>query len=135
MIKSSLMLCAEGIIRDAETNNISVFKIFENIIPEGLPLFFPRFMVLVFLDREDKDPSEIKCTLRIKLNQENLVEKVVSISFQNKKRNRIIANIGGLPIEKQGTLETSLWLGDKMLNKYKVVINEPRKTTVETKQG
>lgn len=135
MISSSLMLCAEGVIRDAETNNISVFKIFENITPEALPLLIPRFMVLAFLQRDDSDPLKIKCTLRITLNEEKILEQALNINFQGKKRNRTIINIGGLPILKQGILGTSLWLDDDMLNQYKVVVQEPRKPKVETQQG
>lgn len=135
MIRSSLMLCAQGVIRDAETNNISVFAIFENITPEGLPLLIPRFMVLAFLERDDSDPSEIKCSLRITLGEETILEQVLDINFQDKKRNRTIINIGGLPVSKQGTLETSLWLANEMLNQYKIEVKEPRKPKVETHQG
>ena len=129
------MLCADGVIRDAETNNISVFTIFENITPEGLPLLIPRFMILAFLQRDDSDPSEIKCTLRITLNEEKILEQALDINFQGKKRNRTIINIGGLPIAKQGTLNTSLWLDNEILNQYKIEVAEPRKPKVETHQG
>lgn len=135
MIRSSLMLCANGVIRDAETNNISVFTIFENITPEGLPLLIPRFTVLAFLERDDSDPSEIKCSLLITLNEETILKQALDINFQDKKRNRTIVNISGLPIAKQGTLETSLWFNDNMLNRYKVDIKEPRRPKVETSQG
>ena len=131
MIRSILMLCADGIIRDAETNLISVFKIYENIVPEGLPLFIPRFMILAFLQRDDSDPSEIKCTLRITLNEEKILEQALNINFKGKARNRTIINVGGLPIPKQGMLETSLWLNDDMLNQYKIMVQEPRKPKVE----
>ena len=129
------MLCAEGIIRDTETNRISVFQIFEHITPEGLPLLFTHFKILVFIDREDKDPSEIKFNLRINLNKEKLLEKAVSVNFHDKKRNRTIINVGGLTIGNPGILQASIWLDDKMLNEYKVIINEPRKPKVETRQG
>jgi len=135
MIRSSLMLCADGVIRDAETNNISVFKIFETITPEGLPLLIPRFMVLAFLERDDSDPSEIKCSLQITLSEETILEQVLDINFQGKKRNRTIINIGGLPVRKQGTLETSLWLDNEKLNHYNIEVAEPRKPKVKIQQG
>ncbi|MBA7578945.1 hypothetical protein ES708_20811 [subsurface metagenome] len=134
MIKSNVMLCADNVIRDAETDLISIVGIAEDIIPEGLPLFIPRFMILIFLQRDDSDPSDIKCTLRITLNGDQLLEKTLTIGFKGKKRNRTIINIGGLPIAKQGILETSLWLDDKMLNQYKMVVKEPRKLKVEIQQ-
>jgi len=127
------MLCADRVIRDAQSNSISVINIFEEIKPEGLPLFISRFMVFVLLKRKtDEDPSKIRCKLRIAIGSNNLLEHVLNIDFQDKKRNRTIVNIGGLVIPSSGILETSIWLDERMLNTFQVEIREPRRTKVVT---
>lgn len=137
MISSSLMFCADGIIRDANKNSISAFNIFEEVTPEGLPLIYPRFMVFALLHRDTGDQTEIACTLRISIGGKTFFEKTFRVDFQDKKRNRTIVNIGGLVIPNFGTLETSLWLDQHLLNQFKFVVNKPRKpkVKVEPSQG
>lgn len=134
MITSSLMICADRIIRDATTNNISVINIIENIAPEGLPLFIQRFMIFALLDRnKEEDPSQIKCTVRIRISGNKLLERNLNVDFQDKERNRTIIDIGGLVIPTIGTLEASLLLQRRVLNKYTLIVKAPRRIDV-TKQ-
>lgn len=135
MIRSSLMFCAEGITRDAETNAISAFTIIEEIAPEGLPLILTRFTVFALLHRDTGDRTVINCTLRISIGNKILFEQPVKANFQDKKRNRTIVSIRGLVIPDFGTLEVSLWLRQNLLNKSEILVHEPRKPKVDTRQG
>lgn len=135
MIRSSLMFCADSIIRDSETNTISAFSIIEEIAPEGLPLYLTRFTVFALLHRDTRDRTVIKCTLRISIGDKILFEQPVKVNFQNKKRNRTIVNIRGLVIPDFGTLEISLLLDQNLLNKFETLVHEPRKPKVDTHQG
>lgn len=136
MITSSLMLCADRVIRDAETNNISVIGILEGITPEGLPLFVPRLMIFALLNRDkEEDPSQIKCTIRIGIGDSKILEHELDIDFQDKARNRTIVNIGGLVISTNGMLEVSLLLGKQLLNKFNFIVNEPRQIKVEKQEA
>ena len=59
MIKLKLLFCAKAVIRDAATNEISVFGIIEEITPAGLPLLVPSFAVLAVFERDEGDPEVI----------------------------------------------------------------------------
>jgi len=136
MITSSLMLCADRVIRDAETNNISAIGILEAITPEGLPMFIPRIMILAFLHRnKEEDPSKIKCTFRIEIGDNKLLEHELVVDFQDKERNRTIINVGGLAISTNGMLEVSLFLEERLLNQFKFIINAPRRIDVAKQEA
>ena len=136
MITSSSMLCADRVIRDAETNSISVINILEEITPEGLPLFIPRVMIFALLHRnKEEDPSQIKCTLRIGIGDNKLLERELDIDFQDKGRNRTIINIGGLVISTNGILEASLFLEERLLNQFSFIVNAPRRIDVAKQEA
>ena len=130
------MLCADRVIRDAATNSISVINILEEITPEGLPLFIPRVMIFALLHRDkEEDPSQIKCTLRIGIGDNKLLERELDIDFQDKGRNRMIINIGGLVISTSGMLEISLFLEERLLNQFKFMVNVPRRIDVAKQEA
>lgn len=136
MITSSLMICADRVIRDGTTNNISVINIIETISPEGLPLFIQRFMIFALLHRnKEEDPSQIQCTVRISIGSNKLLERKLNVDFQDKERNRTIIDIGGLVIPTNGTLEASLLLKRRVLNQFKFIVNAPRRIDVAKQEA
>jgi hypothetical protein len=136
MITSSLMLCADRVIRDAETNNISAIGILEEITPEGLPLFIPRVMIFALLHRDkEEDPSQIECTLRIIIGDNKLLERKLVVDFKDTGRNRTIINVGGLVISTNGMLEVSLFLEERLLNQFKFIVNPPRRIDVAKQEA
>jgi hypothetical protein len=48
MIKPILTLCAEGVVIDRETNNVSVFNILEQLSSPGFPLFIQKLFFFIF---------------------------------------------------------------------------------------
>ena len=130
------MLCADRVIRDAETNSISVINILEEITPEGLPLIIPRVTIFALLHRnKEEDPSLIKCTFRIGVGDNTLLEGELNVDFQDKERNRTIINIGGLVISTSGMLEVSLFLEERLLSQFKFMINLPRRIDVAKQEA
>ena len=122
MITSRLMFCAEGAVRDAQSNTISVFNISEEIQAGNFPAFVPRTAVVVFLERENGDPGQVNLTLTISLGEETLNSFPVAIDFAEKLRNRLITDIRGLPVPGPGTLTFALALDERSLNSWDAVI-------------
>ena len=134
MIRSKLMLCADNVVRDAETNNISVFNIFEEFPLEALPALIPRFAILNILERDDDDDDEISCTLEMNLSGADIFTQQFDISFQDKNRTRSIVHIGGLPLSRPGTLKVALRLGESLLGEYRIGVTS-RQPSIATSQG
>jgi len=136
MITSSMMICAERVIRDIQTNQISVINILEEMTPEGLPIFIQRLMIFAFLHREIKvDPEKITCIFRISTGSQKLFEHELDVHFQDKATNRSIVDIGGLVVPVTGVVEISLLLEETLLNKYSFRVNEPRQASKKQQPG
>lgn len=133
MLKSSLILCAIGVVIDSRSNNVSVFNILEEISPVNFPAFLPEVAVLNFLERDSlDDQSIVNLTLRLSIGGESLFQQVLSVNFQDKLRNRTVINIGGLPIPRPGKLDFSIIIDDVVLDQYEIVVHPAPTTAVAT---
>ena len=137
MIKSIIMLCAEGIVRDGESNNISAYNIFEQFATPGFPLLIPKLYVFNLLERDDDDPTQLDCRVIVKNNDTELVSLPIRVDFLDKMRNRTIITIGGLAVRAPGILKASILLGEQELDSYiiKVISNRPPEETGGNPKG
>ncbi len=124
MIKIKFMLCALGVIQDVESNNISVFNIFEEFTPFGLPALIPEFSILAVFERDNNDPQNIECSFRASLTGEQLLNQNLSVDFQGRNRTRAIVRVGGLPLPRPGKLVIEMAHGE-LIHQYEIVVNSP----------
>ncbi len=122
MLVPKLSFIAEGIIRDAVSNNISAFNILEGIAAQGFPFFFQHLNFFVLWEKELNDPDIYEGTLRIYNNSSPLIEDKYKIDFLGKTRNRSIVNVNGLLIKEPGILKASITF-DGVGAEYSVSIN------------
>lgn len=127
MIRSIIALCADGVVRDCETNHVSIFNIMEQIAVPGFPVFLPRFSVFNLLTREANDPSVHECELVISNNDAVIVTTPIRVDFQDKMRNRCTVVIGGLTIANPGRVTATLRSGGAQLSSYciEVILTRP----------
>lgn len=107
-MKINIALSCEDIIRDAETNSISIHNIIEELNAERIPFIIPKFAIFYLIEKEEGDNEEEKAKLVIKNGDKDLQTFPISIGFQDKIRNRNIIKIGGLPISVPGELSVEL---------------------------
>jgi len=124
MITSKLLICAQGVIRNAEDNTISIFSIIESIQGAGFPLFMPKMDVLAFFERSTGDPPQHEVLFRLSIGVTELVATHVAIDFQDKLLNRSTLHIQGLAIPNPGTLKVETILNGTTLGTYEVLIAE-----------
>jgi len=130
MTRLKLFLCAEGVIVDQRSNNVSVFTILEEVTPEELPIVLAQFVVLAILERDEGDPEKCDCTLALSLNDEGMFEQDMVVDFQSKRRVRQMLHFGGVAIEKPGTLTASLELGGEEVGEWRITVNPPKKPII-----
>lgn len=104
MLSSSLCLLARGVIRDAETETISVFSIFENVTTEGFPFLIQELALLVFWHIDEEDPDVHQIEFRIFNNDDLLYEGEKRLDFDGTQTNRSITRINGLTVQNPGVL-------------------------------
>ncbi|MEW5844393.1 MAG: hypothetical protein AB1775_14130 [Bacteroidota bacterium] len=121
MLTPKLCLIAEGVIRDAVSNNISIYNILEGITAQGFPFFFQHLDFLVLWEKEEVDPVIYEGSLLVKNNDDILISDKFKIDFEKKQKNRSIVNINGLLVKKPGTLTASL-IFDGVEAKYSILV-------------
>jgi len=130
-----LCFASEGVIRDTQTNNISAFNILEQISSPGFPLFMQKMFFFCLLEREEGDPATVELRVIASNNDQTIVEVGSTVNFQEKNRNRLIIQIGGLAIPSPGKLVFTLKKDEELLCSYSVEIKkigEPEVKTVES---
>ena len=120
MITSTLMLCAEGVVRDRESNNISVFNILEKMQPAGFPILIQRLFVLAFLERLPTDLEDLECVARITIGEVELTTLPGRVNFQGQTLARWIIQLQGLVIPNPGVLSITLLYGEQRLSSYNI---------------
>lgn len=108
MIRCRLAVCAESVVRDASTNNVSALNILEMVSAHKFPILVPKLFALFMLVREQGDSETPTCSMSVSVSGEQLNAFPINVNFQGKLRNRVIAEINGLVIPKPGILRVSI---------------------------
>lgn len=132
MPKPLVCLAARSVLRDRDTDTISLFSILESLRAEGLPVFIQEVGVLVMWKREEDEPSVHELKFRILNNSRVLHELPVRVDFREGRTNRTIVNLRGMPIEEPGEVRFAFFDGESEIASYRVAIEapEPRVTSV-----
>lgn len=135
MINCRFAVCAERVIRDAESNNLTLVNICEELTAHGFPFFVQRLDFCFMLSREAGDPGALT-DVRFKLTVGNqlLHENTIPVNFDGRLRTRSILSLGGLviplPGELRAELESDLVSGMKswvvIINQGAAIVAPPR---------
>jgi len=123
MIRSKICLVADGVIRDAQTNVISIFNLTEVLVAQGFPLLIQKLSFFALWEKEPNDPNVHQGAFSVAMNDKPLMSQEIHIDFQENLRNRTIIVLGGLVIPEPGTLAFTLSLKDGAQARYVVEIN------------
>jgi hypothetical protein len=134
MITCKLLLCAQGVVRDADSGNVSVFNIMENIQAAGFPFFIQQMVVFALFERLREDSTQYEILFRLSMGTTELFTTPLAIDFQDKLRNRTTLHIRGLVVPQPGVLRVSAELGDTILGTYEVRIDHVTPPRVEAQQ-
>lgn len=118
MISVKLLLCAERVIRDAESNSITVVNLLEDFASPGFPLFIQNMCLFALTERQEDDAQDHQFLFKIHLNDNELVSLEVQSKFGDKLRHRNIINVSGFVIPNPGQLKLSLFHEDKEVAEY-----------------
>lgn len=125
MIRCILLLCAQGVVRDAESNIMSAFNIIEGIQTASLPILVQRMDVLAVTQREADDPSTATFTFRLVNGETELLNTPLNADFQGRLRHRATVHVNGLIVPAPGSLRLVLELEGTELGTYEMPIEQP----------
>ena len=129
-----ILLCAEGVLRDAKTNNISIYNILEEYNSPWFPIFAHKLFVFGLLEREPDEEQEAEFNIKIENNEKIIQETQFKVNFQDKYRNRFILEIEGIVVERPGNLTISAVKDGITLGSYKILVNHIAKDNVIQKE-
>jgi hypothetical protein len=131
-MKSKLILCAEGVAIDQQSNNVTVYNILEEITPVALPTVFPRFFVLSVVEKDKNDGDVADAELKISLASKVILRQEIKFMFGGKQRVRSLIELGGMPLSGPGKLHIAISQGTKIVHSYDVIINPASSAPVAT---
>lgn len=99
-------IAAESATVDGQSNQLSIFKVIENVNLPILPAVFPKMTLIIMLARDNKSKSDEKISGRLVLNpgqSHNSISRELDVVIpKGKQRVRAIVDVFGIPIEKDG---------------------------------
>jgi hypothetical protein len=120
-----LCLAARGIIRDATTNNVSVFSILEQFNAAGFPVVVPNVECLVVWQREAGDDALVPLTLKVMNNNVELASADVTVEFGQAQRHRTMVTFNAIVIREPGNLRFEFVRDDAVLASYSIEVAAP----------
>ncbi len=129
-MKALVNLSCFDIIRDAETNAISLINILEEINGQGFPLLIPQFCIFLLCEREEDEPVSYNAKLQIYNNEKEMFSMNVIIDFQGKRRTRTNIKFGGLAVMVPGKLLVRFTIGENVLSEFVIPASQVGITNV-----
>jgi len=107
MYSCKFAMCADSVIIDRGTNQISVINIIEQLQSHGFPLAILKFVAVFYLTRENNDNPTPDVLLRV--DAENTTNTFpLDLNFGEKLKNRVVSTLEGVVMPGPGTLRVSL---------------------------
>ena len=106
-MKCLQLICAQSVITDKTTNQVSIFNIVEYLTSNLFPFQIPVLALFISLEREEVDPLSVFLSLRILIDEIQLFNHPIQVSF-----------IEGLLINKSGTLNFLIEYNNVVLKSY-----------------
>ncbi len=138
MLKNRLILCGESVIRDAETNRMSVINLTENIAAQSFPAFIPKISVLGVFTREQGDAQRATLRLTGKIGTTELINTDCNLNFEDKTTTRFMVAILGFALIGPGKLVFTFFEAKKKLGSLEIPIllqGEPEIKKFTDKKG
>jgi hypothetical protein len=129
MIRSTLVVCAESVVRDAETNSISVFNILEDISSAAFPVALPKLSVLFILERDLSDPEQATCLITLRMGNHPIGQATIEGDFEGKLRTRAILVAQGVVISEPGILTIDVVVNETVVGSWDIRARESETAT------
>jgi hypothetical protein len=126
------MFCAEGVVIDHRTNNVSAYSILEDVSSVGFPFLMGRFYAICMINREASDDVRTEANFEIKLENNVIFTVNTEIDFQDKPKTRTILEVQGLVIPGPGLLKVSLLRTGAAISSYEFLISQINQTAIAT---
>jgi len=109
MITGKLMTVAESVVRDIDTNLISILNIIDELTAEGFPLFVNRLSVLATIQRTDDEAPARQFLMKVTIGELELARTAISVGFLDGTRANLLVRLQGLVIPVPGSVTFTVY--------------------------
>lgn len=121
MLGARLLVCAQGVIRDADTNQCTIVNVIEQVVLPQLPFVLPSLCMFALLERGVQDPTSFNCSLRVRINDKEMFGREVQVVFGTALRSRVIVYLEELALEA-GVMQCRFVHGLTMIGTWEIPI-------------
>lgn len=121
-MKCIMNCCAESVLIDQRTNNVSIINVIEGIQSPAFPLFVPKIHFFSLIERENEEP--IKCDFQVlaKNNEQILIDLKTEVNFLDKMKSRHLVEVAGIAIPAPGEITFFLNYKGKEVCSYSIQV-------------
>ena len=113
MAKISFGILSQSISIDKETNTLSVFNQFDQLLAPGVPGIIPELSVVGSFERENNE-KEVRIVIKSIYPSGKIKELIhLPVLFGDKKRNRFTVRVNGFQISEFGDYKIRIEWEDK----------------------
>src|SRR6516164_1595788 len=98
-----LLTCAETIVIDQATNRASLVNLFEEVVTPAFPIRVYSIALFTMWEREPAE-ADTRAQITVRLNDRQLLQAPLALSFQQTVRCRAILTMLGLVLNEPGIL-------------------------------
>lgn len=120
MPSALLCLIAKGVIRDADTNNLSVFNILEQVGAQGFPLLIQEAAVLAVWRRAQDEGQQFAFDFALRNNDRVIIARRIDVNFAGAELNRTIIRLGGILAQEPGVLVAQFAHNGQVVASYQI---------------
>ena len=128
MVNVRAVIAAEIVIRDGESNRISVINIHEQFRPLGFPLLIPRFAIFTFLERDLSDSPHQEVQVLVRVGESQVVEQTATINFGPGRLTRFTVEFQGFVVSQAGDLRVTVRSGTSSADSQLIEVLAPAPT-------
>lgn len=114
---------AEEIIRDVDSDKITLVNVVEQLNAVSFPVFLSKCSAFLYLEREEEGDKEIEATVKFILNEKVLLNSPIKFSFKDKNRTRVLIKINGVVFNEEGNFKAELAIGEQKFTSYAVSLS------------
>ncbi len=131
MLNVKIMVFSDEILRDKDSDKISLINIIHDINSPSFPILLGSLCILIVFDREEITPLDLDGNLYISNNDALLFKGSLKANFENKKVNRQVIKIINLMIPNPGKLKAAFEMSDGTASEYSIMVNQIGETRIE----
>jgi uncharacterized protein DUF6941 len=124
MISCRLTLCAEAVIKDADTDSLSVFNIFDELAPSSFPFTLPKMTCLFFVGHDGKEGTVIPASLIITKGENEFFKRPIELDFRQRRTSKLVFYFHAVPFDGPGTVRVALVHEDREVGGWSFVIKD-----------